>query len=619
MNLLNIQASKMGHSSSKLETKSGSENCSGKAKNFKKTFSLIRKEKAIKKKCNYHSTNEEFCKKSLSLDVSSNLQGLCPTGVYDFEDLKNGISSTTEEISELLNEINSIYEEHGDFIGYDDLMMLTANLSFEPFSLPTSIQESHGRRFENVDINYSLCKAMDLLKKGSDYHSNNEYMDAAKMYLLAFHYSKLIAGETSMCISERSKLCIANYQLFRAYMNLQPYIENHKAEEIERMNAILKLNNKNKNKGKKIILPKPTDKDTDENEALQRVLQAVEVTRPSVSLDAVIGQEEAKRRFLDIIYWSVERPELNDQNERTRSVMLHGPPGTGKTMLAQAVASSASHMTFFKISLSQIDSKWKGMASQTLVQLFKIAEKNKPCLIFMDEVENLLMNRTDQGEKRDDNIVQTMLEKCQSEDGIFLVCTTNKPWLIDIAFYRRFELIYVGMPNLKEREDVIKEILLFHSNEMITSKMIKKLAELTDKYSFDDIKNLLASANMIAKERVKSSNFFKETFSNSEGEKLVTACFEGDPLSFRSNPMKLPKECKILKPPLSCNDVNEALDKFKPTIPDSELKKFECFNKDMSLINYRSTLNEENNKYFFYTGFQEDIDNGIFRKGIKKN
>ena len=186
------------------------------------------------------------------------------------------------------------------------------------------------------------------------------------------------------------------------------------------------------------------------------MLQAVEVTRPSVSLDAVIGQEEAKRRFLDIIYWSVERPELNDQNERTRSVMLHGPPGTGKTMLAQAVASSASHMTFFKISLSQIDSKWKGMASQTLVQLFKIAEKNKPCLIFMDEVENLLMNRTDQGEKREDNIVQTMLEKCQSEDGIFLVCTTNKPWLIDIAFYRRFELIYVGMPNLKDREDVIK-------------------------------------------------------------------------------------------------------------------------------------------------------------------
>lgn len=237
----------------------------------------------------------------------------------------------------------------------------------------------------------------------------------------------------------------------------------------------------------------------------------------------------------------------------------------------------------------------------------------------MDEVENLLMNRTDQGEKRDDNIVQTMLEKCQSEDGIFLVCTTNKPWLIDIAFYRRFELIYVGMPNLKEREDVIKEILLFHSNEMITSQMIKKLAELTDKYSFDDIKNLLASANMIAKERVKSSNFFKETFSNSEGEKLVTACFEGDPLSFRCNPMQLPKECKILKPPLSCNDVNEALDKFKPTIPDSELKKFECFNKDMSLINYRSTLNEDNNKYFFYTGFQEDIDNGIFRKGIKKN
>ena len=183
-----------------------------------------------------------------------------------------------------------------------------------------------------------------------------------------------------------------------------------------------------------------------------------------ISFDDVAGEDEAKENLSEIVEY------LHDPTKYTeigasmpKGILLVGPPGTGKTMLAKAVAGEAS-VPFFSISGSEFVEMFVGMGASKVRDLFKQAKEKAPCIVFIDEIDAIGKKRDGQlggNDEREQTLNQllTEMDGFEGNNGVIILAATNRPESLDPALLRpgRFDRrVPVELPDLKGREDILK-------------------------------------------------------------------------------------------------------------------------------------------------------------------
>jgi len=241
-------------------------------------------------------------------------------------------------------------------------------------------------------------------------------------------------------------------------------------------------------------------------------MREVMVEVPNVSWDDVGGLEEIKNELKEAVEWPLKYPELFQKAgiRPLNGILLFGPPGCGKTLLAKAIATE-SQSNFISIKGPEVFSKWVGESEKAIREIFRKARQAAPSIIYFDEIDSISAGRGEYaGTQVFASIVNQILvemDGIENRKGIVIIASTNRPDLVDSAFLRpgRFDrLIYVEAPDFDSR---IK-ILEVHSKDMPLAKDIslKHIAQLTEGYSGADLENLCREAGMQAI-REKMENF----------------------------------------------------------------------------------------------------------------
>nr|VDD40505.1 unnamed protein product [Brassica oleracea] len=209
--------------------------------------------------------------------------------------------------------------------------------------------------------------------------------------------------------------------------------------------------------------------------------------------------DETKESLQELVMLPLRRPDLFKGGllKPCRGILLFGPPGTGKTMMAKAIANEAG-ASFINVSMSTITSKWFGEDEKNVRALFTLAAKVSPTIIFVDEVDSMLGQRTRAGEheamRKIKNEFMTHWDGLMSSSGdrILVLAATNRPFDLDEAIIRRFERrIMVGLPSVESREKILRTLL---SEEKTENLDFHELAQMTDGYSGSDLKNFCTTA-----------------------------------------------------------------------------------------------------------------------------
>jgi len=265
--------------------------------------------------------------------------------------------------------------------------------------------------------------------------------------------------------------------------------------------------------------------------------------KPEVSFRDVAGLEEVKQKIRELII----EPFLHPEKARKwgikagGGVLLYGPPGNGKTLLAKAVAGEAG-AEFFYVKASDIMSKWVGESERRVAELFSQARACERAVIFIDEIDALLPKRSSGGSTVMQRVVPQFLAEMDgigSESGnLLLLAATNVPWNLDPAALRpgRFDFrFYVSLPDFEARKRIFELNLQVPKEEGFD---FARLAELTSGYSGADIKLICDEA--------KRAVFMREITSGTESLLLM-------------------------------RDVEEAISRVKPSVDRGLLRRYEEF------------------------------------------
>lgn len=231
-----------------------------------------------------------------------------------------------------------------------------------------------------------------------------------------------------------------------------------------------------------------------ENEILDR--------SPAVTWDSIAGLEKAKQALMEMVILPIKRSDLfTGLRKPARGLLLFGPPGNGKTLLAKAVASESS-ATFFCISASSLTSKWVGEGEKLMRALFGVAKARQPSVVFIDEIDSIMSARSSNEHEasrrlKSEFLIQFDGVMSSDEDRIVIMGATNRPEEIDDAVRRRLvKRIYVPLPSLSTRKDLLSK-LLRGSAYSLAHADIERIAHDTDGYSGSDLHALCQEAAMI--------------------------------------------------------------------------------------------------------------------------
>jgi|TARA_B100001250_G_scaffold115874_2_gene98243 transitional endoplasmic reticulum ATPase len=249
-------------------------------------------------------------------------------------------------------------------------------------------------------------------------------------------------------------------------------------------------------------------------------LREIYLEVPEVSWDEVGGLEEIKDRLKESIEWPLTKPEMFEHFgiNPPRGIVLFGAPGTGKTLLAKAIANEAK-ANFITIKGPELISKWVGESEKAVREVFKKAKQSSPSIIFLDEFESIAgMRRSSSGDGSDvmNRVVNQLLSSMdgvEGMEGVIVVAATNRPEMIDPALLRsgRFErVLHVPPPD----PEALKSILKIHTAEMPIGRFsMDDIAAKLENYTGADIEAVCREAGLIAmraEKKTVSKKHFEE-------------------------------------------------------------------------------------------------------------
>ncbi|KAK6106745.1 ATPase associated with various cellular activities (AAA) family protein [Brugia pahangi] len=274
--------------------------------------------------------------------------------------------------------------------------------------------------------------------------------------------------------------------------------------------------------------------------------------RPDVHWDDIAGLDEAKKLLKEAVILPSVMPNFFKGIRRPwRGVCMVGPPGTGKTMLAKAVATE-SQTTFFCVSSATLTSKYRGDSEKLVQLLFKMARFYAPSTIFIDEIDSLCSRRGADSEheasRRVKSELLTQMDGCSPDvSRVLVLAATNFPWDLDEALRRRLEKrIYIPLPDKTNRFQLLKLALAEVSiDEEVNLEIV---ADSLDGYSGADITNVCREAAMMSM-RVRIANLTAEEI------KALTQ-----------------EEVDL---PITANDFSQAIQNTSPSVSYSDVQKYE--------------------------------------------
>ena len=319
-----------------------------------------------------------------------------------------------------------------------------------------------------------------------------------------------------------------------------------------------------------------------------------------LKLDNIGGLDSLIKELREIIQIPLNHPEYYSRFHinRPKGLLLYGPPGNGKTTIAQALAKSLGMSSFISINITEVWAKYVGQGEKMLRKTFEEAERRGNCVIFIDEIDSIAMIRKKESAGYEVSLVGTLLalmDGLNSGSRVFVIGATNRRDAIDPALRRpgRFDLEKeVPLPRSEARKDILSKVMPIATTEVfaqpVDDKYLTRLAELTNGYSGADLKALYREAALSAIRRsVDFDDDGKEIILHTAEETFIDEK-DFDIARRTTTPTSL-RGIEMIEDVVSWKDIL-ALDKQKSIFEDLH-KKLSYFTKQASIIGRPSFSN----------------------------
>ncbi|XP_069938341.1 fidgetin-like protein 1 isoform X1 [Cherax quadricarinatus] len=293
-----------------------------------------------------------------------------------------------------------------------------------------------------------------------------------------------------------------------------------------------------------------------EPKMVELIMNEIMDSGPAVTWDDIAGLDLAKSTIQEVVVWPMLRPDIfTGLRGPPKGILLFGPPGTGKTMIGKCIACQ-SGSTFFSISASSLTSKWVGEGEKMVRAMFAVARCHQPAVIFIDEIDSLLSQRSDSEHESSRRIKTEFLVQLDgattgNEERLLVVGATNRPQELDEAARRRLvKKLYIPLPENKARQQIIEKLMTSQSHSLVPND-IECICQMTDGYSGADMANLCREA---ALGPIRSINF-------------------ADIHHISVDQVR----------PISAGDFMNALHSIKASVSDKDLQMYEDWNKKFGI------------------------------------
>lgn len=428
-------------------------------------------------------------------------------------------------------------------------------------------------------------QAIEIVQKAIEADNKEEYEQALSLYRDAL--SRFTLAVKYEANPARKKLLMERVEGYmKRAEELRDFVT--KKDEIDKAAA---------SGGKKGEGEESKEGDAEQKKLRGALAGAVVSEKPNVKWDDVAGLEGAKESLKETVIMPVKFPQLFvGERKPFKGILLFGPPGTGKSFLAKAVATEADSV-FFSVSSADLISKWQGESEKLVRNLFEMAREaeGSRSIIFLDEVDSLCGSRQE-GESDSTRRVKTeflvqMDGVGKTEGGVLVLGATNVPWAIDAAIRRRFEKrVYIPLPAANARTYMVKLHLGDTPNNLVESDFVK-LGKLTDGASGSDIEVMVKEALM---EPVRRCQQAKQFTLDKDGKYIPCERYPNCSLctpklstdspgmdyncshcgALRMTLWEVPPP-KLDAPPVRFSDFEKVMGHSHTTVSDDELKRFQ--------------------------------------------